>query len=154
MKTDGFGAFYPNLGIVFLQTSSKSNHSSNTVHIYPWVLSESESESMEEILGDKELLSKYAVGSVPTVLYIPEYVSASEEAQLLKNVCVDMELHSLCYTLHIILDHLPFAFADSPSPAFQVEVFEESETSKLGCAHSTLHNLIIAARFNSYTVPS
>lgn len=48
--------------------------------------SESESESMEEILGDKELLNKYVVGSVPTVLYIPEYVSASEEAQLLKNI--------------------------------------------------------------------
>ncbi|KAH6766544.1 oxidoreductase [Perilla frutescens var. hirtella] len=39
--------------------------------------------------GEKELItssSKYVVGSVPTVLYIPEYVSAAEEEQLLKNI--------------------------------------------------------------------
>ncbi|XP_057781181.1 uncharacterized protein LOC130999614 isoform X2 [Salvia miltiorrhiza] len=47
---------------------------------------------MEKILGveggEKEVLelNKYVVGSVPTVMYIPEYISTAEEDLLLKNI--------------------------------------------------------------------
>lgn len=41
----------------------------------------------EEIVrsGEGEA-NKYVVGTVPTVLYIPEYISSAEEDLLLKNV--------------------------------------------------------------------
>lgn len=43
---------------------------------------------MEEILAEEEftVLNKFVVGSVPTVYYIPEYVTAAEEELLLNNV--------------------------------------------------------------------
>ncbi|KAG6401256.1 hypothetical protein SASPL_138107 [Salvia splendens] len=36
--------------------------------------------------GVKKVMEKYVVGSVPTVMYIPEYISPAEEDLLLKNI--------------------------------------------------------------------
>lgn len=41
---------------------------------------------MEEISNKVISVEQYMVGSVPSVLYIPEYVSAAEQDQLLQNV--------------------------------------------------------------------
>ncbi|KAI3461924.1 hypothetical protein Pfo_018587 [Paulownia fortunei] len=43
---------------------------------------------MEEILTREKVIAsnKFIVGSVPTVFYIPEYVTAAEEEQLLNNI--------------------------------------------------------------------
>ncbi|KAL6513677.1 hypothetical protein OROHE_019537 [Orobanche hederae] len=43
---------------------------------------------MEEILAREKVISsnEYIVGSVPTVFYIPDYIAAAEENQLLNNI--------------------------------------------------------------------
>ncbi|KAL6563432.1 Alpha-ketoglutarate-dependent dioxygenase alkB 6 [Orobanche gracilis] len=43
---------------------------------------------MEEILAREKVISsnEYIVGSVPTVFYIPDYITAAEETQLLNNI--------------------------------------------------------------------
>lgn len=39
-----------------------------------------------EITSEREHLNNFIVGSVPTVFYIPDYITAAEEDQLLNNV--------------------------------------------------------------------
>ncbi|KAL0369982.1 UNVERIFIED_CONTAM: Alpha-ketoglutarate-dependent dioxygenase alkB6 [Sesamum angustifolium] len=43
---------------------------------------------MEEIVSSEKVIAsnEFVVGSVPTVLYIPDYITAAEEDQLLNNI--------------------------------------------------------------------
>lgn len=82
---------------------------------------------MEEILTrEKDIASdQFIVGSVPTVFYIPEYVSAAEEDQLLRNV--NKYLSTSEFIVNFVFPNFLFClrFPDLRSSYFQVEVFEE-----------------------------
>lgn len=64
--------------------------------------SQGESGSMETNQATKTVhLDKFIVGSVPTVIYIPNFIGDTEEEQLVKNVL---------YSYYVIWSLSPFIF--------------------------------------------
>ena len=78
----------------------------------------------EDLMTEMNAATKLnPVGSVPTVFYIPEYITLDQEEQLLNNV-TSLQIRSLFFSSNFsTLFYLVFIGLQSSS--LQVEVFEE-----------------------------
>ena len=75
----------------------------------------------------KENLNNFIVGDLPTLIYIPDFITDSEQAQLLNNVFISLIFSFLSLLFFLRLICLPsfFVHTDLPSTYIKMEIFEE-----------------------------
>lgn len=116
---------------------------------------------IDKAMETDEKLRGFTVGSVPTVIYIPDFINDAEQTQLFNHV-VYPSLWLSCimrgsHRVHVWL--LPFlsVFIDLSCSCFKVENTQEPEVTELGywnmecCTYGT-HFCTITAVQNSMTV--
>lgn len=64
--------------------------------------------------GKKNYLDRFTVGSVPTVIYIPDFITESEQVMLLNNVWVLWNLP--CCSPNYLINYISFIIIPSLFP--------------------------------------
>lgn len=89
----------------------------------------------------------YVVGSLPSLIYIPNFITEIEQSELLHHVCLSY-FSSFCL-IDIYLQLLPIGSPDLWSFRYEMEESEETQTAELGCVFDFFHFFVSGLEISS-----